>query len=411
MDFVAIDFEKAGNSQLDICEVALVKYKDGNEIDTFHSYIKPISTYCRSKWADKHLTHITQEMLENAPAFTEVYESMKSFIADNLIVCHGVGADINYIYNCEKYLGISGLYKKGYADTNEIGGSSSIDVKYASIFGETMSKHHHALDDARACGKVFAYYCDVIDVTKYIHKAKYVPSKNKKSETTRKTKFGTHCFEIDKRLIITNILNLNDKQAGMFSKSTMVISGVSSAIKEELKEKLYTHRSKISSSISNSTDVVIFGSNFGPSKQEQIVSMQQNGCPIKVVWFEDVLDFLERYRTPWDFDDIEFEDGTCLEGCDYGEICFTSPEGIGGVVLPDAWFSYVGISEKDIKKMLSHSLHPELINPLSDVTNGENIIVVGNKATKDEIIKVIEYQCVEKDVTVFAFEEVKQYLM
>ena len=42
MDFVAIDFEKLSDSQLSVCEVGLVVFKDGKEVEpSFHSYINP----------------------------------------------------------------------------------------------------------------------------------------------------------------------------------------------------------------------------------------------------------------------------------------------------------------------------------------------------------------------------------
>ena len=43
MDFVAIDFEKLNDSQLSVCEVGLVVFKDGKEVGIpFHSYINPV---------------------------------------------------------------------------------------------------------------------------------------------------------------------------------------------------------------------------------------------------------------------------------------------------------------------------------------------------------------------------------
>ena len=41
MDFVTIDLEKLGDSQLSICEVGMVKYQNGKYVDEFHSYIQP----------------------------------------------------------------------------------------------------------------------------------------------------------------------------------------------------------------------------------------------------------------------------------------------------------------------------------------------------------------------------------
>lgn len=95
--FIALDLETTGlDPKKDkIIEVAALKVQDdGTVIDRFHSLIQPGVTLPE---LIVHLTGITQEDLVEAPAFSEISESLQTFIGDLPILGHSVQFDINFL--------------------------------------------------------------------------------------------------------------------------------------------------------------------------------------------------------------------------------------------------------------------------------------------------------------------------
>ncbi|MGI8484598.1 MAG: exonuclease domain-containing protein [Thermomicrobiales bacterium] len=95
-EFVAIDVETTGLKprQQRIIEVALIRFKGGEEIERFESFLNPdraIPAYIAN------LTSITNNHVEDAPRFHEIADRVIEFIGDALLVGHNVAFDINFI--------------------------------------------------------------------------------------------------------------------------------------------------------------------------------------------------------------------------------------------------------------------------------------------------------------------------
>ena len=95
--WVAIDLETTGKYPLDaeICEMAAVKWRGGQIVDTFHSLIKPVHRMSDEVIA---IHNITNEMVEGAPSLSEKLSEFRQFIDDpeaEIMACIGVfGAGI-----------------------------------------------------------------------------------------------------------------------------------------------------------------------------------------------------------------------------------------------------------------------------------------------------------------------------
>ena len=135
IDFTTIDFEKLNDSQTSVCEVGLVSFVNGMpELFELNSYIRPKENIERNEFAKRALTHIKDEDLLKAPTFEELYPEMKDFIGNNVLVCFNKGADLNYIYRCEKKWNLKGLYSHGYIDVKDVA-----EKKVISEMGETKN--------------------------------------------------------------------------------------------------------------------------------------------------------------------------------------------------------------------------------------------------------------------------------
>ena len=284
MDFVAIDFEKLSDSQLSVCEVGLVVFKDGKEVEpSFHSYINPCGGIERNVWAKKHLSHISDETLIKAPTYVELFPKLQQIIQDKLLVVHLKGADLNYIYRLEEKYNLPKLYSK-WADTNEIarylGKEENLPNLYSQLFEEQLSEHHNALEDACACGQIFERLSTETDVSRFIHEEEYLPSDIKLHSgdyATRHTEYGTANVSAD------DITFNHDKITSYadFQGKTVVLSGMSGFEKNRIKDVLGKLGAKYTSSLSGNTNIFITSRVVGPKKKPQAMKLQkENGLII-----------------------------------------------------------------------------------------------------------------------------------
>ncbi len=95
-EFVAIDVETTGLKprQQRVIEVALVRFKGGEEIERFESLVNPdreIPSYI------VNLTSITNSHVEDAPRFHEIAGRVSEFLAEALLVGHNISFDISFL--------------------------------------------------------------------------------------------------------------------------------------------------------------------------------------------------------------------------------------------------------------------------------------------------------------------------
>ncbi|MGC4193208.1 MAG: exonuclease domain-containing protein [Thermomicrobiales bacterium] len=95
-EFVAIDVETTGLKprQQRVIEVALIRYRGGQEIERFESLLNPdreIPAYIAN------LTTITNAHVEDAPRFHEIADRVTEFIDTALLVGHNIAFDISFM--------------------------------------------------------------------------------------------------------------------------------------------------------------------------------------------------------------------------------------------------------------------------------------------------------------------------
>lgn len=80
----------------EIVEICILKVRNGEIVDKYESLIKPnneIDDFI------KNLTGISNEMLEDAPKFSEIYKEILTFIDNDIIVGHNVNFEINFLHD------------------------------------------------------------------------------------------------------------------------------------------------------------------------------------------------------------------------------------------------------------------------------------------------------------------------
>lgn len=106
-DYIVLDLETTGLDPRydDIIEVACLKFTNGKQVDSFHSYVQPRPFYGdddQQHFVDEfitELTGITDDMLKDAPHFEFIAQHLFQYLEGSVIVGHNINFDINFLYD------------------------------------------------------------------------------------------------------------------------------------------------------------------------------------------------------------------------------------------------------------------------------------------------------------------------
>jgi len=153
-EVIAFDIEATGlDIEInEIIEIGVVKFKNGEVVDTYSSFVKPsipIPTDIT------HLTGIHPEDVADAPPLSKILPDLEMFFGDSPVVAHNTAFDVTFM---QKY----GLLKDNMAiDTYEL---ASIVIPTAARYnlnslttslGIELENAHRALDDAIAASFLY----------------------------------------------------------------------------------------------------------------------------------------------------------------------------------------------------------------------------------------------------------------
>ncbi len=156
--YSVLDLETTGISYLTekITEIGIIKIKNGEVLDTFETFVNP----------EKHIpekvqeiTHITDDMVKDAPTIEEILPKMIEFIGDSVVVTHNTDFDVSYLkYNYEQY---GYKFNNTYLDTLRLAKAMFPEYKryklglIADHLGIVVEVAHRALDDVKTLVQVF----------------------------------------------------------------------------------------------------------------------------------------------------------------------------------------------------------------------------------------------------------------
>ena len=157
-EYCVLDIETTGLSfrTEKITEFGIMKYKNGEVIDSFECFVNPEKPIPEEV---VNITHITDEMVKDAPTIDQIMPKVLDFIGDSVLVAHNADFDIGFIkYNC-KQLGLE--LNNTYIDTLRLAKNLFPDYKkyklglIADNLGIKVEVAHRALDDVDTLVKVF----------------------------------------------------------------------------------------------------------------------------------------------------------------------------------------------------------------------------------------------------------------
>lgn len=155
-EYCIVDIETNGNSPVknQIIEIGAVRYKNGEIIDKFESYV----------YADFipqtiiRLTNIEIEDLKDAPSLKKVLHDFKLFLGDCVFVAHNVKFDFNFISNSLKTVGVDELLNRKLCTVDLSKKTIKADRHGLGYLREHLEietgNHHRAYSDALSASKV-----------------------------------------------------------------------------------------------------------------------------------------------------------------------------------------------------------------------------------------------------------------
>ncbi|MDW7674680.1 MAG: exonuclease domain-containing protein [Bacillota bacterium] len=156
--FVAFDIETTGLSPKynQIIEIAALKYKNGQQVDSFHSLINPDIPI---PWRITQITGITTNMIKDAPAIQVVLPKFIGFIEDYPLVAHNSNFDMGFIKNKASLLNIT--VNNRVIDTLHISRKAFPSLQNHKLntlcqhLDIALKEHHRAMADSAAAAEIF----------------------------------------------------------------------------------------------------------------------------------------------------------------------------------------------------------------------------------------------------------------
>lgn len=156
MNFTAIDFETATSKYTSICSIGICVVENDEIVERKGMLIRPRSLEFNDYNIKIH--GITPAMVENAPTFDELWDTIRPYIDGKIVVAHNSMFDVSALcatledYGIEfpsfRYLCTVKLSQKAYPEFP----SHKLNCLCDEL-GITFS-HHQAYDDAYACAEV-----------------------------------------------------------------------------------------------------------------------------------------------------------------------------------------------------------------------------------------------------------------
>ena len=152
IEFVVLDVETTGlDKETEICEVAFVRFVDGEVVDSLSSYVNPSRN---AKWRKQAvaLHGITKEAVKSAPALSQLKDSIEKFVQGKTLFAHNASFDVNRLMS-EAGIQLSAFCTQLMSSELAAGKVQKLD-DLCVLLGIEKSPTHDAEGDAIACGRL-----------------------------------------------------------------------------------------------------------------------------------------------------------------------------------------------------------------------------------------------------------------
>ncbi len=159
--FVVFDVETPNYRNDRMSAIGITVLEDGVITDSFYSLVDP-ETYF--DWFNVKLTGISEDTVQGAPTFPEVWPRIEPLLSSGLLVAHNAVFDIGVLKKCLKAYDIEWKPYVRYICTVQMGrrmlpGMSHKLNDLCDYYGICLD-HHKADSDSKACAEVLMRYLE-----------------------------------------------------------------------------------------------------------------------------------------------------------------------------------------------------------------------------------------------------------
>jgi len=161
MRFCSLDVETANYDSSSICQIGIGFFMNGVLADTWESLIDPQSFF---HWSNTRVHGITEEMIQGAPTFRDVYPHLRKLLSGNIVV-HHTPFDLQAFNRAYTRFELSPINIQ-WLDSARIARHtwtqfSKSGYNLANVANHLCInfQHHDALEDSVAAGKIVLEAC------------------------------------------------------------------------------------------------------------------------------------------------------------------------------------------------------------------------------------------------------------
>lgn len=156
MDFVAIDFETANADLASICQVGVVRFRNGVAVDSWESLVDPDDYFDD---INSGIHGISPSMVKGAPKWGRAHKELEAWMQGNIVVCHTSFDRVAFHRACIRH----DLFKHDcdWLDSSRVVRRAWDQFSHSGYGLRNMAdhlgikfSHHNAREDARAAGEI-----------------------------------------------------------------------------------------------------------------------------------------------------------------------------------------------------------------------------------------------------------------
>ena len=150
---VVVDVETANEMRGSICQIGIVVYENGNEIDAWETLIDPQDEF---DWMNVSIHGITEEDVQGAPVIDDVLPILKNYFDGNMVATYGSFDRLAFdsalpdAFSGVQWLDVTRIVRRTWKDFAYSGYNLANMCRHLGI----DLNHHQALSDARAAGEI-----------------------------------------------------------------------------------------------------------------------------------------------------------------------------------------------------------------------------------------------------------------
>lgn len=158
MDFVSIDVETANPDLSSICQIGIARFQNGKVVDTWASLVNPLDYF---DMMNVMIHGIDDRKVVSAPTWPQIHEKALAFMHGSIVVSHTSFDRSAILRAADKHslphpactwIDTARVARRAWPQFSNKGyGLANLTEKLDIQF-----QHHDALEDAIACGKIFA---------------------------------------------------------------------------------------------------------------------------------------------------------------------------------------------------------------------------------------------------------------